>query len=205
MNVHGYVRVSTRQQGEEGFGLEAQRDAIRRACTARGWTLVQIHEDVASSSKERAGLAHAVAAARAGAGVLMAARLDRLSRSVGTFAALMDRAQLEGWQLVCLDPAVDMTTPYGRAMAGVAAVFAQLERELIAQRTREGLEAARAAGVSLGRPSTFAPELEREILERALVRHEPVSKIARELERPRGTVAALVSRRRATFLVELGL
>jgi DNA invertase Pin-like site-specific DNA recombinase len=77
---------------------------------------------------------------------MIVSRLDRLSRSVGDFATILDRANRKAWALVCLDPAVDLTSPYGKAMAHVAAAFAQLERELISQRTSEGIRAKVAAG-----------------------------------------------------------
>jgi DNA invertase Pin-like site-specific DNA recombinase len=64
----------------------------------------------------------------------------------------MERATTEHWALVALDLGVDTTTPAGEAMANVMAVFAQFERRLIGQRTRDALEARRAQGVRLGRP-----------------------------------------------------
>lgn len=145
----GYVRVSTAEQGLNGVSLDAQQAAIAHEVERRGWQLADMASDTASGKtmRRRPGLEHAMRRLdRGDHHVLICSRLDRLSRSVGDFAQIMDRAQRNGWNVVCLDPAVDMTTPYGRAMAGVAAVFAQLERELIAQRTREGLAAARAAG-----------------------------------------------------------
>ena len=71
------------------------------------------------------------------------------------FTAVMAKASKQGWALVALDCAVDTTTPAGEAMANVLATFAQFERRLIGQRTREALAAKRAAGVQLGRPTTM--------------------------------------------------
>ena len=68
------------------------------------------------------------------------------------FTAVMARASRQGWALVALDCAVDTTTPAGEAMANMLATFAQFERRLIGQRTREALAAKRASGVRLGRP-----------------------------------------------------
>ena len=68
------------------------------------------------------------------------------------FTAVMAKASKEGWALVALDRAVGTTTPAGEAMANVLATFAQFERRLIRQRTREALAAKRASGVRLGRP-----------------------------------------------------
>lgn len=79
-------------------------------------------------------------------------RLDRLSRSVHDCSGLMRVALDGGWSLVSLDPQVDMTMPYGRAMAHMAMVFAELERELISQRIKEALAIKRLDSVRLGRP-----------------------------------------------------
>src|SRR5207249_7537381 len=86
---------------------------------------------------------------------LVAAKLDRLSRSMIDFTALMATAQKHGWALVALDCAVDTTTPAGEAMANVLATFAQFERRLISQRTREALAVKKSQGVRLGRPPTM--------------------------------------------------
>ena len=84
------------------------------------------------------------------ADVLMAAKLDRLSRSVKDVCQVGDMAQHYGWNLSLLDARLDTTTPHGRAQLSMMATFAQLERELIAQRTREGLAEKKAQGVVLG-------------------------------------------------------
>src|SRR6266487_1209992 len=86
---------------------------------------------------------------------LVVAKLDRLSRPMLDFTAVMAKAQKEGWALVALDCAVDTTTPAGEAMAHVLATFAQFERRLIGQRTREALAVKRSEGVRLGRPPTL--------------------------------------------------
>lgn len=143
-----YVRVSTREQGASGLSLGAQRAAVMGEASRRGWG-VQVVQEVASakSLKARPVLSQALERLDKGeADVFLVSRMDRAFRSVGDFAGVMARAERRGWLIRMLDPDVDMGTPYGRAMAGVAAVFAQLERELIGQRTREGLAAARARG-----------------------------------------------------------
>src|SRR5437773_8985814 len=71
------------------------------------------------------------------------------------FTALMAKASKQGWALVALDCAVDTTTPAGEAMANVLATFAQFERRLISQRTREALAVKKSQGVRLGRPTTM--------------------------------------------------
>jgi DNA invertase Pin-like site-specific DNA recombinase len=159
LRVVGYIRVSTEDQADSGAGLEAQRTAIDEHCRRRAWDLVAMHSDTASarSLAARPGLARALADVDSGAaGALVVAKLDRLSRSLLDFAALMERSRKKGWALVALDLGVDTTTPSGEMMANVLAVFAQFERRLIGQRTREALAVKRSQGVRLGRPPTLS-------------------------------------------------
>jgi len=83
---------------------------------------------------------------------MVVAKLDRLSRSLLDFASLMESARKEGWALVILDLGVDTTTPSGEMIANVMATFAQFERRLIGQRTKDALAVKKKAGVKLGRP-----------------------------------------------------
>ncbi len=112
--------------------------------------------------------------------VLVVAKLDRLARSLSTYAQLLDRARRNGWHLLALD-APDATTPHGEAMQAMTAVFAQLERRLISQRTKEALAAARARGVQLGRPSLVDDATAAEILRLRRRRRLSGEGIAREL------------------------
>jgi DNA invertase Pin-like site-specific DNA recombinase len=162
MSVVGYVRVSTDEQVDSGAGMEAQRNAIRVACRERGWQLVAVVEDAGYSAKDlkRPGIAEALEMVESGvADALVVARLDRLSRSLLDFAALMDRARRKGWSVAALDLGVDTSTPSGEMLASVMASFAQFERRLIGQRTKEALAVKRAEGVRLGRPRTLTPEV----------------------------------------------
>lgn len=155
LQVLGYVRVSTGEQADSGAGLEAQRHAIEAECERRGWTLLDVEVDAGHSARslKRPAIQRALGRLAAGeARGLVVSKLDRLSRSMLDFTAVMARAQAEGWALVALDCAVDTTTPAGEAMANVLATFAQFERRLIGQRTREALAVKRAQGIQLGRP-----------------------------------------------------
>lgn len=89
---------------------------------------------------------------------LAVAKLDRLSRSLLDFAGLVARAQREGWALIALDLALDMTTPAGGLVANVMASVAEWERKVIGQRTKDALAVKRAQGVRLGRPPTMCPQ-----------------------------------------------
>ena len=154
--VVGYIRVSTAEQADSGAGLDAQRSAIELEAERRGWQLLQVFEDAGASGKSlggRPGLQEALEAVERGdARALVVAKLDRLSRSLLDFAALMERARKREWSLVALDLGVDTSTPSGEMMASVLASFAQYERRLIGQRTRDALAIRRAQGVRLGNP-----------------------------------------------------
>ena len=180
----GYLRVSTAEQADSGAGLGAQRTAIEAACMSRGWALEAIYEDAGVSGASvgrRPGMAEALARLRRReADVIVAAKLDRFSRSVTDFARLIEQARQDGWALAALDVDIDMTTPSGELMAMVIAAMAQYERRLIGQRTRDALAERRAAGVRLGRPRTL-PE---DVVERITARRAAgasMSAIAREL------------------------
>lgn len=153
--VIGYVRVSTREQGDSGLGLAAQQAVIVAECERRGWVLEHIYSDVASGKDtDRAGLRAAFAALESGlvAG-LVVAKIDRLSRSMLDFAGILRRCADRHWALVILDLGVDTATPSGKLVANVVASIAEWEREQIATRTREALAEVRARGGRLGRPS----------------------------------------------------
>lgn len=165
--VVGYVRVSTDDQADSGAGLEAQRAAIVAECARRGWTLAALYEDAGASGKSlsgRPGLQRALSDVETGvAAAMVVAKLDRLSRSLLDFSGLMARSRRKGWALVALDLGVDTTTPSGEMMANVLAVFAQFERRLIGQRTRDALAVKRSQGVRLGRPRTLDPLVAQEV------------------------------------------
>jgi DNA invertase Pin-like site-specific DNA recombinase len=162
MRVYGYVRVSTDEQANSRAGLDAQRAAILIEAQRQGWELIEIVEDAASGkSMKRPGIERVLTELRAGhATALVVAKLDRLSRSMLDFASLMATAQRQGWGVVALDVNVDTTTPSGEMMATVTAAFAQFERRLISQRTKEALAQRKAAGVRLGRERVVSAELE---------------------------------------------
>jgi DNA invertase Pin-like site-specific DNA recombinase len=90
--------------------------------------------------------------AKGEAEALVVAKLDRLSRSVVDFAQTLALATKQGWAVVLLDLAVDTSTPNGKLVAGLMSTIAEWERDIIAQRTRDALAAAKARGQRLGRP-----------------------------------------------------
>lgn len=169
-SVVAYIRVSTDEQASSGAGLDAQRATITAEVERRGWHIIGWEADEGISGgkgvEHRPGLASAISAVQSGqAAALIAAKLDRISRSVLDTASLMEQARDAGWELVTCDLAIDTSTPAGEATAAMMAVFSQLERRLIAQRTREALAIKRSQGIRLGRP----PVLSREVVARIAV------------------------------------
>jgi DNA invertase Pin-like site-specific DNA recombinase len=160
VRVIGYARVSTEEQGTNGASLPAQESMIREEARRRGWDLLTVYSDVASgkSTTRRPGLADAVDALE-GRGpwepkphAIVVVRLDRLSRSSADAGRLFDQAKRKGWAIIALDLGVDTTTAAGRLVANVMIDVSQWEREVIGERTREGLAQRRREGVRLGRP-----------------------------------------------------
>jgi DNA invertase Pin-like site-specific DNA recombinase len=169
--VIGYCRVSTDGQADSGAGLAAQRTAIEQECKLRGWNLLRIAKDTGSgkSITGRKALLKALDDLDAGhADGIIASKLDRLSRSVQDFCSVLERSTKKGWSVTVLDVAVDTSSPSGELLATVVSAFAQYERRLIGQRTKDALSARRAAGVRLGRPRSLDPVVrERIVSERA--------------------------------------
>jgi DNA invertase Pin-like site-specific DNA recombinase len=169
MRVVAYTRVSTREQAEDGHGLDAQRHEITRTASARGWTIVAWTEDAGVSGghlDRRAGWSRAIDLAESGAvDGIVATKIDRVSRSVADFASLVARAKDQRWNLVVLDIGLDLSTPTGEFVATIMCAAAQLERRMIGQRTKDGLAAAKAKGVQLGRPPEVTDDVAQRVIE----------------------------------------
>jgi DNA invertase Pin-like site-specific DNA recombinase len=183
--VVGYARVSTQEQGDSGAGLDVQVSNIRRECKHRRWELVAVCQDVASGSSRdhRPALMEALAMIRdGGADTLMVYKLDRLSRSVADFGAIIEEARREHWNLIIIDLAIDLATPAGEMVASIMAVLAQWERRIISDRTRDALASRKRSGMKLGRPITLDPDTEAVIL-RLRASGQGLRGVARELER----------------------
>jgi putative DNA-invertase from lambdoid prophage Rac len=146
-----YARVSTNDQQT----LSMQSRAMWEYAARRGWTItLQIREVNPGAAKREARERILEAARRRDIDVVLVWRLDRWGRSVtDLLATLQERKHLDVG-FVSLTEALDLTTPAGRAMAGLLAVFAEFEREILRERTRAGLAHARQNGQRLGRPIT---------------------------------------------------
>ena len=148
-----YARVSTEDQNT----LAMQNRAMREYAARRGWTVVMQVREVNSGAVRREAREKLLEAARRREidGVLVW-RLDRWGRSVTDLLATLQELDHLGVGFVSLTEALDLTTPAGRAMAAMLAVFAAFEREVLQERTRAGMAHARQSGKRLGRPATAA-------------------------------------------------
>jgi DNA invertase Pin-like site-specific DNA recombinase len=148
-----YARVSTNDQQT----LTMQNRAMREYAARRGWTIALQVREVNSGAVRREARENVLGAARRrDIGVVLVWRLDRWGRSVTGLLATLQELEHLGVGFVSMTEALDLTTPAGRAMAGLLAIFAEFEREILRERTRAGLAHARQNGKRLGRPATAA-------------------------------------------------
>jgi len=123
----------------------------------RGWTIALPVREVNSGAVRREAREKILEAARRREiDLVVVWRLDRWGRSVTDLLATLQELEHLGVGFVSLTEALDLTTPAGRAMAGLLAIFAEFEREILRERTRAGLAHARENGKRLGRPATAA-------------------------------------------------
>ena len=146
-----YARVSTSDQQTIPLQIRALRDyAVRR-----GWTIALPVKEVGSGTAQRECRERILQAARRREiDVVLVWRLDRWGRSVTDLLATLYELEHLGVGFVSVTEALDLTTPAGRAMAALLAVFAKFEREILRERVRAGLAHARQNGKRLGRPIT---------------------------------------------------
>jgi len=144
--IIGYVRVSTGGQDEA-----LQVDALERYANEKGKSLVLYVEKV-SSRKKRPQLNEALKAMTKG-DLFAVYKLDRLARSTKELYSLTEEMKEKEVEFVSISDSFDTTTSTGKAMFGMLAVFAEFERDIISERTRAGLEAAKRRGRTGGRPA----------------------------------------------------
>ena len=140
-----YFRVSTDRQGKSGLGLEAQRESVMSYLNGGRWTLVEEFTEIESGKHaDRPELTAALAACKKQKAKLVIAKLDRLSRNLAFIATLMEL----GVEFVAADmPHANKLTVH------ILAAVAQHEREMISERTKAALQAAKKRGQQLGNPN----------------------------------------------------
>src|SRR5690242_801681 len=185
-----YARVSTTDQQT----LAMQNRAMREYAARRGWTIAMQVREVNSGTARREAREKLIdAARRREIDVVLVWRLDRWGRSVTDLLATLQELEHLDVGFVSLTEALDLTTPAGRAMAAMLAVFAAFEREVLQERTRAGMAHARQNGKRLGRPATAAAHTaEIRKLHRAGMSK---SEIARRLQIGRTSVRRILGRK----------
>ncbi len=153
MEIALYARVSTSEQQTLPMQLKAMRDYAKK----RKWKIKEEVQEIGSGAKTRPKREELLKLARQRKiDVIIVWRLDRWGRSVsdliGSIRELIDM----GVGFVSLTEALDLTTPAGKAMAGMLAVFAEFERDILRERVKAGIAHARANGTTHGRPATAA-------------------------------------------------
>ena len=185
-----YARVSTFDQQT----IPLQIRALREYAARRGWTIAMQVKEVGSGAAQRLLREKLLdAARRREIDVVLVWRLDRWGRSVADLLATLQELEHLGVGFVSLTEALDLTTPTGRAMAALLAVFAEFEREILRERVRAGLAHAQQNGQRLGRPMTaglHAAEIRK--LHRAGV---PKAEIAQRLNIGRTSVRRILANR----------
>ena len=145
-----YIRVSTDKQGKSGLGLEAQQEAIAAYAASQGVTVNETFIEVESGkNNHRPELEKALKMAKRTKSTLVIAKLDRLSRNAAFLLTLRD----SGVEFVAAD-----NPEANRLTIGILAVIAEHEREMISERTKAALAAAKARGIKLGNPQGFSED-----------------------------------------------
>lgn len=183
----GYSRVSTQDQD-----TQAQIAALNAAGCER------IYEEKASGGRwDRPELHQLLGQLRKG-DVVVVWKRDRLSRSLRDLLLMLERIEEAGVHFQSLTEAVDTATPAGRMMMQIVGSFAEFDRAMLRERTRNGLEAARKDGRVGGRRPKLTQQQQREIVTLVTSSQRTGADAARLFRVHPSTVARLLSRNRHT-------
>jgi site-specific DNA recombinase len=152
-----YLRVSTDEQAASGLGLASQQERCRALALAKGWTMVGLYSDEGVSGtldpKARPEASRLLADAAAGlVDVVVVLKLDRWARRAEYVHRTLRELDELGVGFTSVSEPVDTSSAMGKAFIGISAVFAELERNLIAERTRAALAVKKTRGERLGAP-----------------------------------------------------
>lgn len=188
LKVALYTRVSTIDQRT----LPAQTQALKNYAEFRKWEIIAQVEEVASGAKKRPKREALLQSARKREiDLILVWRLDRWGRSVADLISTLEKLKILGVGFISITEALDLKTPTGRSMAGLLAVFAEFEREVLRERIKAGVEYARKKGKKIGRPRTAARKTEE--IKRLFLQGLSKSEIARRLKIGRTSVIRLLS------------
>ena len=189
MQVAIYARVSTHDQQTLQLQLKAMRDYAKK----RGWKVTHEIQEVGSGAKTRPKREELLKdARRRQVDAILVWRLDRWGRSVSDLIGTIRELTDTGVGFVSLNEAFDLTTPAGKALSGMLAVFAEFERDILRERVKAGIAHARSKGRNHGRPPTVALKIDD--IRRLKLAGLSNSQIARKLDVGRSSVIRALSR-----------
>jgi len=187
-----YIRVST-----DGQTVDNQRLELEQAAKSAGWKIVGVYDDNGVSGAK--GREHREAfdrlckdATRRKFDVVMAWSVDRLGRSLQHLVSFLNELHAVGVDLYLYQQAIDTTTPAGKAMFGMSAVFAEFERSMIQERVRAGLVRAKQHGTKSGKPHG-RPKVTRKV-EKAVLTARAEGKGKRKIAKQLGIGVSTVNR-----------
>jgi DNA invertase Pin-like site-specific DNA recombinase len=186
-----YARVSTKEQS-----TETQVTQLTAYCQSRGWAGVAVFRDDGISGvrdnrpeldKLRQRMLHGEFES------IVVSKMDRLGRSLGMILRFWDEADAAGVRVIVIDQGIDTSTPAGRLQRNMLAALAEFERELILERTREGIARARALGKRFGAPRRIPESVAREVRARR-ERGESLRMISQRMNLKLGGVRSVLRR-----------
>lgn len=183
----GYARVSTQEQ-DNGAQIAALHAA---GC-------IRIFEEKASGGRWNRPELHRLLDQLREGDVLVVWKLDRLSRSLKDLLTLLEKVQLASAGFQSLTEAIDTTSPAGRMMMQIVGSFAEFERAMLRERTRNGLLAARKEGRIGGRRPKLTPRQQKEIIQLVDSDQKTAADAARLFNVHPSTVARLLGRNKLT-------
>ena len=182
-----YARVSTIDQQSLSLQLQAMRSYVEN----RKWSIALEIKDIGSGANQRPQRELLLSAARRREiDVVMVWKLDRWGRSLSDLVVSLKELSELNVGFVSLTEALDFSTPVGRAMAGMLAVFAEFERDILKERVRAGIAQARLEGKSHGRPKSAA--LKKKQIKALFAKGLSKSEISRRLGISRASVRRLL-------------
>ncbi|WP_432408450.1 recombinase family protein [Wukongibacter sp. M2B1] len=156
-----YIRVSTQEQALEGYSIDAQRDKLISFCSLKDWSIEDIYVDggFSGTNMDRPQLQRLLSSLK-NIDIILVYKLDRLSRSQKDILYLVEEKFLaNNINFVSIMESFDTSSAFGKAMIGILAVFAQLERETIIERTKLGKERRAKEGHWNGGPAPIGYDL----------------------------------------------
>jgi len=161
MKAVGYIRVSTDEQAKDGISLDQQSESIRAYCQAKGWELIEIISDEKTGKNlTRPGIQRVLSLAQQKKiDAMVVLKLDRLTRSVRDLGNLVEIFEKYDVAFSSIRDSFDTSTASGKLILNVLGSIAQWEREMIAERTRDGLRYKKARLENYG-PVPYGFELD---------------------------------------------